>query len=219
MSGGDAILLTFDRPTNRAQGSGVNLSTVTTSEIGNLLSFSTPVVGPLRGFWRRHDALELRSSPQAKPLAADPFMLDVTVTLKREGLLTVSSPAVSVPATGTSPPIKVRNCFLEGFEDHGMVAWAIESADASAYTVTVDESIVKSGQHSLRLVGGSSVNFDGLRAQLPAGARPSHVSFWLRTLARGNVGYFTLGGSSTEVWQLSPQLTVHQQSVVCEMHC
>ena len=93
----------------------------------------------------------------------------------------------------------MRGCFLEGFEAETVSSWAIESIDVSAYTVAVDTEVVRSGRHSLRLTGGSSVNFDGLRATLPSHARPRNIAFWLRTSAEGNVGYLTLGGISIQV--------------------
>ena len=48
------------------------------------------------------------------------------------------------------------------------------------------------------LEGGSSVDFDGLVTPLPEGARPRRVSFWVRAAHQANIGYFTLGGASTQ---------------------
>ena len=195
MSEGDGLLIGFDRPTNRAGSSPANQ--VPPDEVERLLRFSAPV-GPLQGRWRADDQLELRRIAGAGP-STDPWIQLLRVSMRPEGGVVVSPPAISLPSASTSPPVHVLNCFLEGFEAESVSSWFIESVDVSAYSVVVDESVVRSGRHSLRLEGGSSVNFDGLRAHLPASARPKHVSFWLRASAEGNVGYFTIGGSSIQV--------------------
>ena len=137
-----------------------------------LLSFSSSL-GAVTGVWREADLLELRMAPGASALRDNPFTQHLTATTLPEGGLTVEKhdnhPALSLPSHATSPPLTVKGCFLEGFEGaQGMGSWVIESADAAAYTVLLDADVVHSGGHSLRLSGGSSMNFDGLSSKLPS---------------------------------------------------
>ena len=115
LSAGDALLIGFDRPTNCPGGSGANHSIVPSAEVERLLSFSI-AVGPMHGRWVRNDLLELR------PLASeagggngvresDPFMQGLRVTTRAQGGVQVLAPAISLPASGTSPPVEVRVLF------------------------------------------------------------------------------------------------------------
>ena len=207
----DVLRVHFDRPTNRASG-GVLVAANGADAVGSdaspqlsatairqLLHFSADP-GELVGQWAGADVLELRVAPGSVLPDADPLLQQLVVSVRPEGGIVVAPPALSLPADGASPALHVPSCFLEGFEAPKLRnAWVIESVDVSAASgIVVDDGVVHSGRHALRFEGGRAVNFDGLRAQLPAGSRPSHVAFWLRTLHVGNVGYFALGGSSIE---------------------
>ena len=205
----DVLRVHFDRPTNRAGEaaalmSDAGLTTATTGgelsaeAVRSLLNFSS-AVGAIVGSWVQPDVLELRLPAGSDPPDQDPFLQGIVATVRPEGGIVVAPPATSLPASGVSPPLHVPRCFLDGFEsDRLRNVWSIETVDVSAASVVFDAQVVRSGSRSLRFEGGRAVNFDGLRAQLPTGSRPSSVSFWLRPLAAGNVGYFTLGGGSIE---------------------
>jgi hypothetical protein len=76
--------------------------------------------------------------------------------------------------------------------------WAVDSHDADAsYSISLDTAS-HSGTRALRLAGGANRQFDGFSRRLGARSRPSRLSFWLRSAARANVGYFSLGGPQLE---------------------
>jgi hypothetical protein len=201
----DVLRVHFDRPTSQPGAPSISNASgsaadggygVPPSQVRRLLRFSSPV-GELVGRWAAPEILELKLRPGTQAPAVDPLLQRLNVSINGDGGVVVAPPALSKPATGTSPPLHVPGCFLEGFEAARLAAdWVIESEDVSAYSVTFDREVTHSGRHSLKLEGGSSINFDGLRGQLPAGSRPRQVSFWLRTSSRANAGYFTLGGNT-----------------------
>jgi hypothetical protein len=197
---GDVLRVFFDQPTNRAgEGQHGERSVLGPETVERLLSFSSSV-GALTGRWRSAEVLELRVAPGAPPSQhGDPLLQHLVVNVRPEGGVSVAPPALSLPASGGSPPLRVPSCFLEGFEAAQLgTAWVIESTDLSAYSVSLDEHVHRSGRHALRLEGGRSASFDGLRAQLPPNARPRHVAFWVRASAIGNLGYLSLGGGSLQ---------------------
>ena len=214
----DVLKVRFDRPTSRAGGEEVlrinphsvgmarALDDVSPEGVARLLRFSS-AVGPLVGRWRNASLLELRmathhalDADKARSSHSDPLLQHLVVSVRAEGNLAVAPPAISLPATGSSPPLVVPNCFLEGFETPQLgKAWVIESRDLAAYSVSFDtqSNVTRhSGRQSLRLSGGSSVEFDGLRARLPSGSKPRRVAFWVRAASKANAGYFTLGQHS-----------------------
>ena len=203
----DRLLLRFDRPTNRA-GQPPN-ATFNASE---LLSF-VPSIGHVVGTWRDHSLLELRadgaggSGSEAGSGGAsapdDPYREQLRVEIDAAGELRVGVPELSLASSGSSPDVRLHGCFLEGFEASSLQqtrgsTWFIESTDASAYAVALDAQHAHTGKRALRLAGGRGVYFDGLKASLPPGSRPTRLSFWVRAATAANVGYLALGGSSTQ---------------------
>lgn len=218
-SHGDVLRVRFDRPTNRGiNGTPIGAS-VPSADLRRILSFSS-AVGAVDAVWITDAVLELRKSASTlllgsngtRPLESetwggtdatpysDPYVARLRVAVRKEGGVIVSPPALSLPAAGTTPRVRLRNCFIDGFEASSVSSWIIESVDVSAYSVVIDTnaSIVHSGSHSLRLQGGRATNFDGLKASLPDGAKPKSISFLVRASHAANVGYFTLGGPSMQ---------------------